>query len=189
MVHRPRRSPAAARWSTWACTRSTRRGSCSATPSRRSVCATIGTRYGAYDVDDDAILLISWSQGTNSIVESGWWHPHAEGSRPRPRSTAPGYARIFPREAPSEDYEHCTQPMYTRADGASSSTRSPRQAASADRRRRPGRDAGGRGGGRGRPLRSARAFSTPALHSGALARFRPRRLRLAGTAAGRGIRP
>ena len=24
-----------------------------------------------------------------------------------------GYARVFPREEPSEDYEHCTQPMYT----------------------------------------------------------------------------
>ena len=24
-----------------------------------------------------------------------------------------GYTRILPREEPSEDYEHCTQPMYT----------------------------------------------------------------------------
>ena len=24
-----------------------------------------------------------------------------------------GYDRIFPREEPSEDYEHCSQPMYT----------------------------------------------------------------------------
>ena len=93
-----------------------------------------------------------------------------------------GYARIFPREAPSEDYEHCTQPMYT-----AQMRRVPRggrrgQAAAADRRGRARRDAGGRGGGRGRPLRSARTFSTPALHSGARARFRPR-----CTAAGRGI--
>jgi predicted dehydrogenase len=81
-------------------------------PSR--VCAAIGTRYGEYDVDDDGILLISWSQGTNSIVESGWWHPHKEGLEAETEvyGTA-GYARIFPREEPSEDYEHCTQPMYT----------------------------------------------------------------------------
>jgi predicted dehydrogenase len=78
------------------------------------VCAAIGTRYGDYDVDDDGILLISWSQGTNSIVESGWWHPHKEGLEAETEVYGTGgYARIFPREEPSEDYEHCTQPMYS----------------------------------------------------------------------------
>ncbi len=82
------------------------------TPTR--VCATIGTRYGTYDVDDDAIVLISWSQGTNSLVESGWWHPHKEGLEAETEVYGTrGYARIFPRVEPSEDYEHCTQPMYT----------------------------------------------------------------------------
>ena len=83
-------------------------------PEPGRVCATIGTRYGDYDVDDDGILLISWSNGTNSIVESGWWHPHKEGMEADTEvyGTA-GYARVFPREEPSEDYEHCTQPMYT----------------------------------------------------------------------------
>ena len=77
------------------------------------VCAVVGTRYGTYDVDDDAIVLISWSNGTNSLVESGWWQPHAEGLEAETEvyGTA-GYARIFPREAPA-DYEHCAQPMYT----------------------------------------------------------------------------
>ncbi|GIU98013.1 MAG: oxidoreductase [Actinomycetota bacterium] len=78
------------------------------------VCAAVGTRYGTYDVDDDAILLIAWSQGTNSIVEAGWWHPHKEGLEADTEIYGTrGYARIFPREEPSEDYEHCTQPMYT----------------------------------------------------------------------------
>jgi predicted dehydrogenase len=78
------------------------------------VCATIGTRYGTYDVDDDAILLITWSQGTNSIVESGWWHPHKEGMEADTEVYGTkGYARIFSRQEPSADYEHCTQPMYT----------------------------------------------------------------------------
>ena len=83
-------------------------------PEPARVCATIGTRYGTYEVDDDAILLITWSQGTNSIVESGWWHAHKEGMEADTEvyGTA-GYARIFPREEPSADYEHCTQPMYT----------------------------------------------------------------------------
>jgi predicted dehydrogenase len=83
-------------------------------PDPGRVCAVIGTRYGTYDVDDDGILLISWSQGTNSIVESGWWHPHKEGLEAETEVYGTkGYARIFPREEPSEDYEHCTQPMYT----------------------------------------------------------------------------
>jgi len=83
-------------------------------PMPTRVCATIGTRYGAYDVDDDGILLISWSQGTNSLVESGWWHPHKEGLEAETEVYGTkGYGRIFPREEPSEDYEHCTQPMYT----------------------------------------------------------------------------
>ena len=83
-------------------------------PDPGRVCAVIGTRYGTYDVDDDGILLISWSQGTNSIVESGWWQPHKEGLEAETEVYGTkGYARIFPREEPSEDYEHCTQPMYT----------------------------------------------------------------------------
>jgi predicted dehydrogenase len=82
-------------------------------PAPGRVCAVIGTRYGTYDVDDDGILLISWSQGTNSIVESGWWHAHKEGLEAETEVYGTkGYGRIFPREEPSEDYEHCTQPMY-----------------------------------------------------------------------------
>ena len=34
---------------------------------------------GTVPVDDDGILLISWSNGTNSVVESGWWQPHLAG--------------------------------------------------------------------------------------------------------------
>jgi predicted dehydrogenase len=83
-------------------------------PEPTRVCATIGTRYGDYDVDDDGILLISWANGANSLVESGWWHPHKEGLEAETEVYGTGgFARIFPREEPSEDYEHCTQPMYT----------------------------------------------------------------------------
>ena len=83
-------------------------------PAPGRVCAVVGTRYGTYDVDDDGILLISWSQGTNSIVESGWWHAHKEGLEAETEVYGTkGYSRIFPREEPGEDYEHCTQPMYT----------------------------------------------------------------------------
>jgi predicted dehydrogenase len=85
-------------------------------PDPDRVCAAIGTRYaeGRYQVDDDGILLISWSNGTNSVVESGWWQPHLSGLEADTEvyGTA-GYARIWPPDPPSADYEHCTQPMYT----------------------------------------------------------------------------
>ncbi len=83
-------------------------------PVPERVCATLGTRYRNYDVDDDGILLISWSNGTNSIVESGWWHPHLGGLEADTEVYGTtGYARIWPPEPPSEDYEHVTQPMFT----------------------------------------------------------------------------
>ncbi|MEA2550592.1 MAG: hypothetical protein QOE25_361 [Actinomycetota bacterium] len=83
-------------------------------PVPERVCATLGTNFGTYDVDDDGILLITWGDGTNSIVESGWWHPHKEGLEAETEVYGTkGYARIFPREEPSADYEHCTQPMYS----------------------------------------------------------------------------
>ena len=83
-------------------------------PAPERVCAAISTRYGSYEVDDDGILLVGWSNGTNSVIESGWWHPHKEGMEADTEVYGTGgYGRIFPREEPSEDYEHCSQPMYT----------------------------------------------------------------------------
>lgn len=85
-------------------------------PALRRVCATVGNRYakGRYKVDDDGILLISWSDGTNSIVESGWWQPHMGGLEADTEVYgSAGYTRIWPAVDPGEDYEHCTQPMYT----------------------------------------------------------------------------
>lgn len=82
------------------------------TPSR--VCAAIGTRYGTYQVDDDGVLLITWSNGTNSVVESGWWQPRVGGLEADTEVYGTkGYARIWDPEPPSEDYKHDTQPMYT----------------------------------------------------------------------------
>jgi predicted dehydrogenase len=80
------------------------------------VCAAVGTRYadGRYSVDDDGILLISWSVGTNSVVESGWWQPHLGGVEADTEVYGTnGYARVWPPEPPAEDDEHLAQPMYT----------------------------------------------------------------------------
>ncbi len=85
-------------------------------PAPERTCATIGTRYadGRYTVDDDGIVLVSWSNGTNSEIESGWWQPHLGGLEADTEVYGTGgYARIWPPEPPSEEYEHCTQPMYT----------------------------------------------------------------------------
>jgi predicted dehydrogenase len=78
--------------------------------------AAIGTRYarGRYTVDDDAILLIGWSNGTNSVVESGWWQPHAGGLEAETEVYGTGgYTRIWPDGDPGDADDHCTQPMYT----------------------------------------------------------------------------
>jgi predicted dehydrogenase len=85
-------------------------------PAPTRVCATLGTRYaqGRYTVDDDGVLLITWDDGTNSIVESGWWQPHMGGLEADTEVYGTkGYARIWPAEPPAADYEHCTQPMYS----------------------------------------------------------------------------
>lgn len=83
-------------------------------PEPERVCATIATRYGSYEVDDDAILLISWDNGVNSIVESGWWQPHAGGLEAETEVYGTdGYTRAFEFSEAPAGYEHCSQPMYS----------------------------------------------------------------------------
>ena len=85
-------------------------------PMPADVCATIGTRYaeGRYTVDDDGVVLITWSDGVTSVVESGWWQPHLGGLEADTEVYGTkGYARIWSPEPPSADYEHCSQPMYS----------------------------------------------------------------------------
>jgi len=83
-------------------------------PALETVCARIATRYGDYAVDDDGLLLIGWANGTSSLVESGWWHPHLAGLEADTEvyGTA-GYARIWDFTEGPEGYEHCAQPMYS----------------------------------------------------------------------------
>ncbi len=97
-------------------------------PRPTEVYARIGTYYGDYDVDDTGVLIITWETGTVSIIESGWWHPHADGPEASTQLFATkGYANLFPTcyklksgdkieehpfEAPPRQ-EHCDQVMYT----------------------------------------------------------------------------
>jgi predicted dehydrogenase len=78
------------------------------------VCAAIGTRYGDAAVDDDAVLLIGWSNHTNSVVESGWWQPRVGGLEADTELYGTGgYARVWDMTEAPPGYEHCTQPMYS----------------------------------------------------------------------------
>ncbi len=44
------------------------------------VSASIGTgRPGSYDVDDDGLVIIDWSNDVRSLVEFGWWQPRLGG--------------------------------------------------------------------------------------------------------------
>ncbi len=98
-------------------------------PKPMKVYARISTEFGDYDVDDTAVLIITWDNGTESIIESGWWHPHMDGPE---ASTSlfgtKGYANLFPTflkmkegegtvttvpELPKRE-DHCDQIIYTR---------------------------------------------------------------------------
>lgn len=98
-------------------------------PKPVNVYAKIGTYYGNYDVDDTGIVMISWDNGTESIIESGWWQPHMDGPEAGTGLFGTeGYASVFPTflKLKTEGIptkvepklpvrtEHCEQGMYTR---------------------------------------------------------------------------
>jgi predicted dehydrogenase len=98
-------------------------------PRPTRVYAQISTAFGDYDVDDTGILVITWETGTVSVIESGWWHTHADGPEAGTQvfGTA-GYASCFPTlykwkqgdkmeesvpDMPKRQ-EHCDQVIYSR---------------------------------------------------------------------------
>jgi predicted dehydrogenase len=98
-------------------------------PQPKEVYAKISTRFGDYEVDDTSVVVITWDNGTVSIIESGWWHPHADAPEAGTQIFGTlGYASLFPtsyklkagedmRETVPEipkRKEHCDQVMYTR---------------------------------------------------------------------------
>jgi Predicted dehydrogenases and related proteins len=98
-------------------------------PKPTKVYAKIGTHYGDYDVDDSGIVMISWDNGAESIIESGWWQPHMDGPEAGTGFYGTkGYGSVFPTflkmkvgevagrfdaKLPVRT-EHCEQGMYTR---------------------------------------------------------------------------
>jgi len=86
-------------------------------PQPARVIASVGTAFGEYAVDDDAVVLIEWSNGVRSVIESGWWQPRLDGVEADTEVYGTdGYARIWPQFTPATpapaDYVHCTLPMY-----------------------------------------------------------------------------
>jgi predicted dehydrogenase len=98
-----------------------------ADPQPKQIYAKIETIFGDYDVDDHGIIMITWENGTTSIIESGWWHPHMDGPESATRLFGTkGYASLFPTllkvkvagvrgeltpEMPKKS-EHCDQSIY-----------------------------------------------------------------------------
>jgi len=96
-------------------------------PQPKEVYAKINTYFGDYDVDDSGIIMITWDNGANSIIESGWWHPHMDGPEAGTQLFGTkGYGRLFPTELKiklagipgefkpplPEKTEHCDQMIY-----------------------------------------------------------------------------
>ena len=95
-----------------------------------SVYARISTDYTDHDVDDSGTIWINWDNDMTSIVESGWWWPHAYGPEACTQVYGKaGYGQIFPTrlEIPNREdesistvdpgfppvrEEHCPQVMY-----------------------------------------------------------------------------
>lgn len=61
------------------------------------VYARLGAHYQAAAVDDTGMLLVSWEDGTESYIESGWWQPHSDGPEAATQlyGTA-GFGQLFP---------------------------------------------------------------------------------------------
>ena len=96
-------------------------------PKPLEVFAKIDTLFGDYDVDDSGIIIISWDNGTTSIIESGWHHPHMDGPEAATQLFGTsGYAGLFPTTVKLNDedkpviklpdfkpkQEHCDQSIY-----------------------------------------------------------------------------
>jgi len=99
-------------------------------PQPVSVYARIDTLYKDYDVDDTGVIIVNWDGGSTSMIESGWWQPHADGPEASTQAygTA-GFGQVFPTylELPDAEGEtveridagfpavrdpHCPQSMY-----------------------------------------------------------------------------
>ncbi len=84
-------------------------------PEPLRVQASIGWgELGAYDVDDDGLVIVDWQNGVRSLVEFGWWQPRLNGLEADTEVFGKaGSARVWTMSLPPpDDYVHCSVPMY-----------------------------------------------------------------------------
>jgi len=68
-------------------------------PKPERVYAKVKTVYGNYDIDDMGIVIVEFSNGTVSIIETGQNHPYSDGVEASTQLFGTkGYARVFPTE-------------------------------------------------------------------------------------------
>jgi len=66
-------------------------------PEPVSVVAHLGTYYKDFDVDDTGLILVNWTNGAVSYVESGWWQPHMDGPEAATQLYGTtGFGQLFP---------------------------------------------------------------------------------------------
>ena len=76
-------------------------------PLPESVYARIGTHYKDFDVDDTGLILVNWTNGVVSYIESGWWQPHSDGAEAATQLYGrEGFAQLFPTRLELPDPEH-----------------------------------------------------------------------------------
>ena len=101
-------------------------------PQPVSVYARIATEYTDFDVDDSGAIWINWDSGATSIIDTGWWWPHADGPEASTQLYGTvGFGQLFPTRLeipnrgtksvetidpgyPPVREEHCPQEMYDR---------------------------------------------------------------------------
>lgn len=99
-------------------------------PQPVSVYAKIGTFYKDFDVDDTGVIMVEWSNGATSYIESGWWQPYSDGPEAGTQLYGEkGFGQLFPTRLllPNQGAgkvdevksgfkfprkEHCPQSMY-----------------------------------------------------------------------------
>ena len=101
--------------------------------------ASIGTAFGDYEVDDDGIVLVDWSDGARSAIESGWWAPQLGGLEADTELYGTGYAHLGAGRAAAR--LRPLRPAHVRrADGRLPAPHRTRRSIRAAERRADGRD-------------------------------------------------
>lgn len=66
-------------------------------PQPVSVYARLARRFTEGDVEDTGVLIITWENGVESYIETGWWQPHSDGPEAATQLYGnQGFGSVFP---------------------------------------------------------------------------------------------